>query len=49
MKDFNEPGYGNNPSEYGPLEHRPAVIMVPISKIWRWFKKKKKNRTRRRR
>lgn len=48
FKDEKEPGYGNNPSQYGPSEHRPFVVMIPVSKIWSFFKKKcKKNKEKR--
>ena len=35
--------YPNN-NKYGPPEKKPYIIMIPVSAIWKWFKKRKKIR-----
>ena len=31
-----------NDNKYGPPEKKPYIIMIPVSAIWKWFKKRKK-------
>jgi len=32
-------------SQYGPPEKKDITIVIPITKIWNWFRKRKKQRS----